>query len=52
MFIDQGSEYHVPPIRTLSLREYEGTAVTEGNLLDRFLGTYDLDVDSVEQCAR
>ena len=36
----------------VSLREYEGTDVTIDNLIDRFTGTYSLDVDSVEQCAR
>ena len=36
----------------LSLREYEGTDVTNDNLKDRFVGTFDLNVDSVDECSR
>ena len=36
----------------MSLKEYEGTDVTNYNLRDRFVGTYDLVVETVEQCAR
>ena len=51
-FHDEAYKHSLPHIQMMSLKEYEGTDVTNYNLRDRFVGTYDLVVETVEQCAR